>query len=796
MGDEEKLKILIEAKNNAKKAFDEASEQLKKLRDNHKSTTDKMEASSDKLKSIGGKMSMYVTLPLALLGKSMFSAAADFEQLQIAMETMLGSADKAKTLLSDLDRLASKTPFQISEVQDAARQMLAYGIEADKVVDTTRMLGDVSAGLGTKTFPQLTLTYGQIKAKGKLMGQELLQLTNAGFNLAEAMGVSRGELMEMMETGDGVTFAQVEEAFKNATGEGGRFHDMMKNQSETTAGKISNMQDKITLLKREMGKNLLPVAIEVVGVVNRIAKAFGNLSSGQQKAIVYLGLFAAAAGPVLRVVGSLISGIKGIAKATKATVTGLKAVGSASASAFSKSVSAGKTAISTTKQLASATAKYGKSVVTNTKYAIQYRAWLVKENALKAAAKVKTVALAVAEKARMVVTKIATGVQAAFNAVMAMNPIFLIVIAVVALIAVMVLLYKKNETVRDLINKAWESISSSFMTALDVFKAVWNGIVAVIKWAWDSVIKPVWDIIVWYISNILIPYYKMLWTVIQTVWNAIVSVIKWAWENVIKPIWDLIYWYVTNVLIPVWTKIFEVAKAAWDGIYAAIQSAWNFIKAILEAVWGYIVNTLIPTFQKIWEKVSDVFTKVWNKIGEVKSNIISAFNTVKDAISTLIDKFTGIKDKVSTAFGNVADGITKPFKSAFNTIIDLYNKSLGKIDVKLPDWLGGKSFSMPKIDKLYKGVRNFGGGMAVVGDINGRGGEIVNMPGGTDVYNNAESKRIMRAIADGSFTPNGNGGGTANTFTGDIYLMNADAVKEFFKQLDRQGELSAMGVPA
>lgn len=810
MTDEEKLKIIIEAQNKAQKAFDEVNAQLKKTEGQGQEFNSKMESVGATMSSFGSKMSLWVTLPLSLLGKKMFSSAASFEQLQIAMETMLGSADKAKVLLEDLDKLAVKTPFQISEVQQAARQMLAYGIEAEKVVDTTRMLGDVSAGLGTHTFPQLTLAYGQIKAKGKLMGQELLQLTNAGFNLAEAMGVSRAELMEMMETGDGVTFEQVEQAFIGATSEGGRFHNMMANQSQTTSGKISNLKDEFERLSRDMGSNLLPAAESVVGGLKTVVAWFGRLSSGQQKAVVYLGMFLAAIGPVAKGLGLMITGLK-------------------------STYEAGKTVVTTTKDITKWTLKHGKSIGSNLKFQAQYRAMLLKENALKAAAKTKTIALTVAEKARTAATKIGTAVQAAFNAVMAMNPIALVVIAIVALIAILVVLYKKNKTVRDFINKSWKVISETFMSVFNtikdivmgvfnwiksnwqlvlaiilgplaliivgfvkykdqimtvfnaiwnVVKVVWNGIVTVIKWAWENVIKPIWDLLVAYITNILIPYWKLVWNAIQTVWNAIVGVIRWAWDNVIKPIWDLIYAYITNVLIPVWSKIWE-----------AVQAAWNFMKPIFEAIWAYITDTLVPIFQKIWDKVKEVFTNVWSKISDVKDKIVAGFNVVKDAIKTVVDKFGEIKDKISSAFSGVKHAISKPFEDAFNAIRGAWNNTLGGKGFSIPDFPGvpgaGKSFKFPK---LYKGVRDFGGGLATVGDIRGRGGEIVHMPAGSDVYTNAESKRILRAIADGTFTPNANGGGVANTFTGNIYLMNAEAVKEFFKQLEREGELSSMGV--
>lgn len=228
--------------------------------------------------------SLAVGASLAAVGAKAITAAANLEQTQVAFETMLGNTEKARDLLTDLGKLASTTPFEINEVRQAAKQMLAYGIETDKIIETTKMLGDVAAGLGKETFPQLTLAFGQIKAKGKLMGQELLQLTNAGFNVAEAMGVTRGELMDMMESADGVSFEQVEEAFKRATSEGGRFTDMMEKQSQTIAGRWSNIKDQFTLALEDIGTRLLPYVSEAMTyftdeVLPRLTAAFDTLTN-------------------------------------------------------------------------------------------------------------------------------------------------------------------------------------------------------------------------------------------------------------------------------------------------------------------------------------------------------------------------------------------------------------------------------------------------------------------------------------------------------------------------------------
>ena len=115
-----------------------------------------------------------------------------------------------------------------------------------------------------------------------------------------------------------------------------------------------------------------------------------------------------------------------------------------------------------------------------------------------------------------------------------------------------------------------------------------------------------------------------------------------------------------------------------------------------------------------------------------------------------------------------------PFKSAFNAVSGFWNNTIGKLKFDVPSWvpgIGGKGFSMPKLPTLYTGARNFGGGPAIVGDIGGKGGEIVNLPGGTDVFSNRESKNILRNLANG----NSGGGGPAIGTMNNYFTVNNDA---------------------
>lgn len=166
------------------------------------------------------------------------------EQLNIAFTTFLGSAEKARKLLEQLNKFALVTPFTPDQVNKAAQSLLAFGVEGSKIIPTLKILGDVSSGTG-KDLGEMAIIFGQIRSTGRLMGQDLLQLINAGFNplqiISEKTGQSVKILKQEMEKGN-ITFDMVEQAFIDATSAGGLFFDLMEKQSRTIGGVLSTIE--------------------------------------------------------------------------------------------------------------------------------------------------------------------------------------------------------------------------------------------------------------------------------------------------------------------------------------------------------------------------------------------------------------------------------------------------------------------------------------------------------------------------------------------------------------------------
>jgi len=186
----------------------------------------------------------------------MVAVRSEFQQLEISFGTMLKSKEKANALMAQMTDLAAKTPFGLQEVSEGAKRLLAFQVPAQEVTETLRRMGDVAAGLGVP-MGQLIHVYGQVKAQGKLMANDLYQFMNAGIpiiaELSKVVGKSETEIKDMVSAGK-IGFPEVQAVIKNMTNEGGLFFNLMAEQSKSLGGQISNLQDNFDQMLNEIGK--------------------------------------------------------------------------------------------------------------------------------------------------------------------------------------------------------------------------------------------------------------------------------------------------------------------------------------------------------------------------------------------------------------------------------------------------------------------------------------------------------------------------------------------------------------
>jgi tape measure domain-containing protein len=205
---------------------------------------------------------------------------AELQSNSAAFEVFTGSVESSNKMLAEMRALAERTPLSFRGVADSAKTLMAFNVPANQVMVTLERLGNVTGG-NAERFKMLSLAYAQSSAAGHLMGQDLLQMINAGFNplqeISRKTGRSLIDLKADMEKG-AISFAMVEEAFKTATEEGGRFNGMMDKIGQTSAGALARAQSKMDVLLADLGNELAPITLDVVAGFEEMSPALQEAS--------------------------------------------------------------------------------------------------------------------------------------------------------------------------------------------------------------------------------------------------------------------------------------------------------------------------------------------------------------------------------------------------------------------------------------------------------------------------------------------------------------------------------------
>lgn len=221
----------------------------------------------------------------------------EFQQFEIAFETMLGSGQKAKGMISDLANLAATTPFDMKGVVNGAKQLLAYGFAANEITETMRRLGDVSAGLGLN-LQDLTWLYGTTMVQGRLFTRDLMQFTGRGIPLTEELakqfGVTKDKVSELVTAGK-VGFPEVKKAIESLTNEGGKFGGLMEKQSHSITGQISNIKDTIEMAINDLGTQTEGLMNDALDITSKVIDHWKEIGEVILAAASAIGLYKAMA---------------------------------------------------------------------------------------------------------------------------------------------------------------------------------------------------------------------------------------------------------------------------------------------------------------------------------------------------------------------------------------------------------------------------------------------------------------------------------------------------------------------
>ena len=387
------------------------------------------------MQSIKNGFTMLKGMIVGYAGKTLFDALigsnAQFEQKMTSFEVLLGGAEKAQKMMKDIEEFAAKTPLQMADVSSATQLLLSYGVAQEDVMTRMRQLGDLAQGNAEK-LDRVSLAYGQMLAKGKVTGEELRQMTEAGVplvqDLADVIGISTAELSKMLEKGS-VGIPELNKAIESMTSEGGKFYNMMEKQSQTMSGMWSTLADNAKIFSRDVGEetfeylkgelNSLMDTINQMKESGELDEIAGDIGESIAGAIELLGNFI----KFLYEMKDVLSLVIGTVISYKVAMQGL---------AIIQSIVTYGNALMATFQSISAAQAVGITSSTLYKAAV-----LQDAAALQAcsAAGIKEIAV---KNGQTIATGAATGATLSFNAALLASPIMQVVAAVGLLVAAFV----------------------------------------------------------------------------------------------------------------------------------------------------------------------------------------------------------------------------------------------------------------------------------------------------------------------------------------------------------------------
>lgn len=229
---------------------------------------------------------------LKALGSEMIRVRGEFQSMQTAIETMVGK-DVAGQLIPQIKELAKISPLTMSDMVGAEKMMLGFNIQAEDTIKYLKAISDISMGESSK-FNSLTLAFSQMSAAGKLMGQDLNQMINAGFNplqiISEKTGKSIATLKDEMSKGV-VSAEMVQQAFIDATSAGGKFYNMSENASKTINGQLSMMQDALDSVFNELGTKSESVIMDGIQMTTSLIQNYETVGKVLAGLVVTYGTY-------------------------------------------------------------------------------------------------------------------------------------------------------------------------------------------------------------------------------------------------------------------------------------------------------------------------------------------------------------------------------------------------------------------------------------------------------------------------------------------------------------------------
>lgn len=681
-----------------------------------------------------------VAASLGALGAKAVQAAGNFQQVQAAMTNMLGSADRAKTLLGQLQDFAAKTPFEFNDVAAASQKFLAFGFTAEQIIPTLRAVGDAAAGvgMGKEGIDRITLALGQMAAKSKVQSDEMLQLTEAGIPawqmLADKIGVSIPQAMDMVSKGavDAQTGLQ---ALVGGMEE--RFGGMMDQQSQTITGTWSNMMDGLSQTAIAVGQKISD-ALNLPDLFSSLGDSFQQFADLVKNEGIGTALSEmippevqiAAAGLAATLTAATIPALTNFALSAKLATLPL-------ASTLLTGLNNLKTAaLAVPSGMAAATTSFT----------------LIKNGAVAAGAGLSGFALNI----KGAITSLPSLIATIGRVAIAFGPLALIITAVGIAIAAFI---SSGHKLSDLLN-------------------VMPGTMDAVNMAGDA-LKRLWGELGQAISN-LVSVASPLITIMATVFTAAIYAIIAA-INVVVAVLSFLLATVSNII----TGIIAMFNWAYEGISSALSDIGNALSDMADSILPEWAKSGLSTIRGFVQTAIGWLQKLIDKIFHTNNALSNAGKTATentgDENQPLEDN--GPEDHKMPTFDNFSGG-------GADAGVGGAAGMGGSSGSGAAGGLGAGSYDEKKFRETILGYmdenqgRPYDGFECTVYVKSGLGGAGVDTSGlGNEVYEGAEtndrdanaanSSWIQTAIAHGAWHPTdpyGNGGGNAKP--GDVWVTN------------------------
>lgn len=547
---------------------------------------------------------------------------ATIEQAKMSFETLLGSSQKAQQMVQQLVNFAAHTPFELTGVQNAAKQLLAMGFSGKQVIPVMTAVGNaVSAvGGGDEELQGVILALGQIQTKGKLSAEEMNQLAERGIPawqiLAQQMHKTPAELMKMASKGK-LLSDQVIPALVNGLNQ--RFGGAMEKQSKTWNGMMSTLKDNFSQL---LGTAMQPLfnylESKMPTIINYINKLQQSFKSGQGAAM-------------------------------------MKKLGAAIVSTLGWIADHGSGIVSILGGIASGFAAF--KVITTIVNLFNI---------------LRTVTLAAAS---------AFGI---LDVALDANPIGLLALAIAALVAAGIYLYLNWNKVVSFLKSLWQGFSSwaialwnsftSFLSSLwsgivSIAMSIWGGIVSFFTGLWNGIkaaAVAIWNGIVAAVQFAIQLLYATTVGRVITMAQMVVNAFIWLYNH------NYYFQALVDFIVNTWNTLKARAIAIWNGIKAFLASVWAGIKSVVSSA----ANGVSSFVSSVWNKIKSVSSSVWNSIKSVISSIWSAIRSVVSSVASSVGSVVSsawnrVKSVTSSVWNSVKSLISSAIHSVLSTLSSL-----------------------------------------------------------------------------------------------------------------------------